>query len=272
MKKMVFLSLISLVSLPLHAEESVMEVVPLSSRPAEEMVPLLLPLLEESERIVASGSRLIVKSTPARLAEIKALIKKLDVGLANLEISVVQGVDLTAEDLNAHLRLKLHIPPDHPSDADVRLRGRYYSSQIDETLNHAQHVRTLEGESAAIEIGRYIPYGYISGHGGHLAHPFFPGIDFIEATTGFYVAPRLAGEDQVILEIAPWGDRASRLGDGAIETRGVQTTVKAVLGEWVEIGASHEIARFDESGIPSKRYGTHSERLRIFIKAEKLGR
>ncbi len=81
--------------------EPVMEVITVYNRPAEELRPLLLPLLEGSDQVVANGDSLIVKTEPERLQTITNLIRKLDNPLHNLMISVIQSRDVTADQLNA---------------------------------------------------------------------------------------------------------------------------------------------------------------------------
>ena len=95
--------------------DSVVEVVPVYNRPASEIQPLLLPLLESSDRIVANGDSLIVKTLPGRLQEITTLIRKLDNPLNNLLISVIQSRDTTAEQLNAETGFDIHVPNQNSS-------------------------------------------------------------------------------------------------------------------------------------------------------------
>jgi hypothetical protein len=51
----------------LFATESIIEVIPLYNRPATEIQPLLTPMLDSTDRVIADGSNLIVRTTPDRL-------------------------------------------------------------------------------------------------------------------------------------------------------------------------------------------------------------
>ncbi len=73
MLKILILSLPLFFSICSYANETVMEIIPLKYRPASELQPLISPLLESSEQIIANNSNLIIKATPTRLKELKSL-------------------------------------------------------------------------------------------------------------------------------------------------------------------------------------------------------
>jgi len=244
-----------------------MEVVPLANRPAENLLPLLLPFLEENERAVANGSDLVLKSSPGRMEELKALIRTLDTGPRGLVVTVIQGSDTSAEELNAQARLHVNIPLDAPEQTRGAIHGRYYSTQRDDRLENKQRIRTLEGTAAIIKTGRTIPYQNFGPFG---PDPYGYGpssTEFLEVTTGFSVIPRFAGNHQVILEISPWSER---FGNGFVESRNAQSTIRAALGEWVEIGGHDQISRMDQKGLLSRRYQSDTRRDRILIKVDDL--
>ncbi|MEN8260582.1 MAG: hypothetical protein ABFS02_08355 [Pseudomonadota bacterium] len=268
--RIVLLVLLVFSALQVPAQESALEVVPLSNRPAEDLLPLLLPFLEEDERAVANGSDLVLKSSPRRMAELKNLIRDLDKRQRDLLVTVLQGSNLTADELNARARLHIHIPLEAPAGTRGNFRGRYYSTQRGDALENTQQLRTLEGKAAIIKIAREIPYQNFGIYG---ADPYGYGTsstEFRDVTTGFAVIPRLTGNGHVMLEISPWSAHRSRIGDGVIETRSAQTTIRAALGEWVEIGGQNETSRTEQKGILSRHYRTDTGRHRILIRVEAL--
>lgn len=128
-----------------------MEVVPLLNRPSSEIQLLIAPLLEPSDIVVGSGFSLIIKTTPTRLAEIKALIKKLDITLANLSIRRIQSKDKTAEQFNAGIGMDVSIPLNHPSAINRQISEPLQQNQQHLSGNSEQRLRTLEGRPAYIK-------------------------------------------------------------------------------------------------------------------------
>lgn len=136
---LIFITLFSTVS---FAEETVLEVISLSNRSASEVQPLLSPLLEITDQVIADGYKLIVKTTPDRLAEIKTIISQLDVRQSNLIITVIQSRQTTADDLNAAARAKT---------------GHVYQTQDRNANESTQAIRTMEGNTAYIKTGNTYP-------------------------------------------------------------------------------------------------------------------
>jgi type II secretory pathway component GspD/PulD (secretin) len=250
-----------------YAEEAIIEVIPLYNRPASEIQPLLEPLLENGGRVIADGSNLLVRTTPARLAEIKSFIKKLDTRLNNLLITVLQSRQATADELNAQIRARLRIPGHDLSKTTGKITGYYYQTQDQSAKDNLQTIRTLEGNPAYIKTGNTYPVQifqtYNSGYG-------YSGVssstEFIEATTGFAVTPRLSGQ-QVILDVSPWSDTFNA--QGQIRTQEVQSILKVNLGEWVELGGVDENTQSSGNRTLARSWQTNDSRLRILIKVDK---
>src|SRR6185436_17525979 len=83
-----------LLAVPLLAQEPALETITVRNRPAEDLVPVLEPLVGPGGSVTAFGSRLIVKAAPAALREIKGLVAKLDVVPRSLWITVRQTRDV----------------------------------------------------------------------------------------------------------------------------------------------------------------------------------
>jgi type II secretory pathway component GspD/PulD (secretin) len=261
---LLFLSLFSISS----ANETIMEVIPLHNRPASELLPLISPLLEGPEHIIDNGSNLIVKASTARLEEIKLLITKLDTGLSNLSITVIQSKTATAEDLNASANIRLHIPLDHPSNLSGRIIGRYANTEDINSNDSTQVIRTVEGRAAYIKIGKIHPIHNYTIYGWDQRYPAVSSnTQFIETTTGFVVTPRLT-DQQVTMEVSPWSDKMND--QDTIEIQRAKTTLRVNLGEWVEIGDISEQSQARKSGFIAHTYSTKNTQTRILIKVEKL--
>ncbi len=250
---------------PAGAED--LSTIELRHRPPEEMVPLIQPLLGPGDVVIPARDSLILKAAPEKVEEVRDLVRQLDKSPHRLLITVTQGRDLSAETLNAQGRLRGRIDLNRPADPSIRFRGHIYQSEGRDSAGYTQRLQTLEGQSAQIEVGAQIPvptqsyYGY--GYG------YSESIEYRPATTGFVVTPRLSG-GEVILELSPWSDRLSRDRFGVIDTQSAHTVIRAVLGEWVEIGGQAEMSMSEESGLASRNYSTRSQQNRIFLKVEDL--
>jgi len=274
---LIFITLLNNIS---FAAETIIEVITLYNRPASEIQPLISLMLEDTDRVMADGSNLIVKTTPERLNEIKKFINNLDTRLNNLIITVIQSRHTTAEELNAAARVNLNIPIDDLSKSSGRITGHYDRAKIQNANESTQTIRTLEGNSAYITVGKTYPiqnvqiynsgYGYGYGYG-------YPAVststEFIDATTGFAVTPRLteqhpiSGEQQVILDVSPWSDNVNV--QGQIESQNVQSTIKINLGQWVELGGIDEESHSSANGNLATIRQTNQNRAHILVKVDK---
>ena len=242
------------------ADEAVMEVIPLSNRPASEVQALLAPLLDEQDRVIDNGSSLIVKTKAAKLAEIRTLIRQLDTRLSNLLISVLQTSSKTAAELNAEAAIAV-------SPNAIRMHGMVGNTEDLENRQQHQQLRTLEGQPAHIQAGQVRPVQtysvYGSGYG--YGNTVISNTQMQEASTGFAVTPRLAGR-QVIIDVEPWSDRFQQ--NGRIETQSAHTSLRANLGEWVEIAGNTDSEQSDSQGFNSFKHSTRKNQLRILIKVD----
>lgn len=255
-----FIALSSAVS---AAQEATLEIIPLVNRPASEIQPLLSPLLEYTDWIGSDGSNLLLRTSPERLTQIRALINQLDAPQHNLVITVIQSSHTTADRLNATARLQVNGAIG--AKTGVKLNSRYYQTQADNAHDSTQTIRALEGNTAYIKTGRNYPVQNVQIYPGAYGYPgVSTSTEFIAATTGFAVTPRLTGQE-VILDIAPWTDNMNARGQ--IETRGAQAKIKVNLGEWIELGATSENGQVNTR--PAHLWQTGENNLHILVKVDK---
>ncbi len=271
-KQILSIIIITLLNNITFAAETMTEVIPLFNRPASEILPLLSPLLEETDRVIADGSNLIVKSAPERLGELIMLIDRLDAPLNNLIITVIQSRHATARELNANLKLSRN----NRLNSGAGITGHYYQTNDQNSNESTQTIRTLEGNTSHITVGKTYPTQnvqiYNSGYGYG-----YPDIsittEYVDATTGFAVTPRLIEQNpssekqQVILEVSPWSENVNTRGQ--LENQNLQATIKINLGEWVELGASNENANVDTVGKRTVTRQTNQKKLHILVKVDK---
>ncbi|MDP2904281.1 MAG: hypothetical protein Q8N96_14440 [Methylovulum sp.] len=247
------------------AAETTIEVIPVLNRAASDIQPLLSPLLEYTDWAGADGPNLVVKTTPGRLGQIKALIEQLDTPQHDLIITVIQGYHTTADRLNAATRIQLDHATNNPAKSSLNINSRYFQTQDNSANESTQTIRTLEGNTAYIKTGNTYPIQNVQINAGAYGYPrVSTNTGFIAATTGFAVTPRLAGQE-VILDITPWSDNMNA--KGQIETQGTQTKIKVNPGEWVELGAASE---HDQSNTRSAHtWQTGESSLHILVKVDK---
>lgn len=278
MKRLILaLPLLLLIIPALTFADPVVEVIPVYNRPASEIQPLLMPLLESTDQIVANGDSLIVKTTPGRVHTIENIIRRLDNPVNNLLITVIQSRDVTAEQLNAGIGFDVNIPLQngydpynagaYPGQYQSRVYGQ--AAKINSTNNNknTQTIRTLDGGTAHIKVGNAVPITnyqvYPNRYGG------YPGVSqstqYVEATTGFAVTPRLVGQ-QVVMDVSPWSDRLNS--NGQIQSQSAQTTIRANLGEWVDLGGVDESGQSSSNGLFSYSRQSSLSNLHILVKVD----
>jgi type II secretory pathway component GspD/PulD (secretin) len=99
--------------------------------------------------------------------------------------------------------------------------------------NPIHQLRVNEGSEAYIETGERIPYFYGAAWRGRRG--VAGSIEYKDAITGFYVLPRIRG-DNVILEVSPVKSSRSNTGGDNIDTQSARTTITGGVGEWLFIG------------------------------------
>lgn len=228
-----------------------LELIELQHRRAEELVPVLRPLLGPEEAVSGRDGQLILRAHPQTLERLRPVIRRLDVARHDLRIEVlrIRRALSEAERLEAAARigadghggLALGRAPDEPG---LRIEGgRRYETAADGSLHS---LRVTEGQSAYIDTGSAVPYPSAvisSGPGGGMIQG---GIAYRPLREGFAVLARLHG-DQVRLEIEPIAERPDPA-TGAIERRAAATVISARLGEWILLGGVREDSRARAAG------------------------
>lgn len=243
-----------------QADDNVIGMIALRNRPAAEIQPLLAPMLEANEAVSGDGFNLIVKASPQRLETIRSLIGQLDTRLHSLFISVIQNSYQSADQLNAEAAIQLSHPP-------IRMRGMNADTRDIDQQRTTQQLRTMEGQAAHIQTGNVRPIQNIGVYGNAYGYSSITSNTYMqEASTGFAVVPRLIGHDEVVVDIEPWSDRFTN--NGAVETRDLRTSIRARLGEWLEIGGVMEQRQTDRQGFNGLNYSTRNSNQGTLIKID----
>lgn len=269
-------------SLAVAAADMVMEIVPLRHRLIDELLPTLRELVVEGGTVTGLNDQLIIRTTPENLADLKQVLAGLDTELRQLRITVRQDIaahnrlredQLSARIESGDVSAGVGAPHGGPGatiaygKGDSRVQYRSLSTHGSEDSANTHFVTTVEGTPAFISAGQSVPLpaqsAVLTPHGA-VVHE---SIDYRDVGAGFYVTPRLAG-DRVNLEISPFAERPSRRGGGAIDARGLSTTVSGRLGEWIPLGGAAESSNAAAGGLAygTRRYGADS--YDVWVKVE----
>ncbi len=228
----------------------------LRHRPAEELIPVLEPLLGPDDSISGQGFMLLLRAPAATRRQIETAVRTLDVAPRTLLISVFQGSE---HDLHAlRLAAGLQSTPEH-AEATIAI-GRTRARRPHDLIHQ---LRVSEGAEGYIETGRAIPYfsALLVGPAGIAV-----GQEYRDVTTGFYVLARLHGA-RVSLRISPFRESLSQRRPAEIDTQRVHTTLSGPVGEWLSLGGVSHQSSGTTTGVG--RYETRDrDDSRIWIKAE----
>lgn len=249
---LVALSLPLLFAAPSGARGQQLEIIDLQYRLANELIPILAPLLDADGVLTGTDDKLLVRTSPANLEQIREAVARLDRAPRQLVITVGQG---TVRDLDTagvrgsatigsgDVQVGVNRPPAPGSGAEIAVRSGRQEAQ----LRNVSSVRALEGYETFIAVGQSVPITstqVVQGWGGATVQQ---STSYRDVTTGFYATARLSG-DQVTLEISP-RQQDYRPASGTVQTRRVVSTVTGRLGEWMELGAVRETDAGSNSGL-----------------------
>lgn len=239
-----------------YADNMELEIIPLQSRMTEDVIPILTPLVAPGGTITGMNNQLVIKTTPDNLVEIKQVLESLDRPPRRLLITVTHDVggqiqsredalsgrystgniSISSKDPN-RTREGLVIAAEDDDGNRVQYRNLNKRTNIDD--RNAFRVQALEGHPAFIQSGQSVPVrnqtAYVRPDGVVVQNT----TEYYDATSGFYVLPRLNG-DVVTLLIAP---RLSSVKPGqspTFDVQSVETTASGRLGEWISIGGINQ--------------------------------
>jgi len=258
-----------------HAAE--LQVIPLNYRSAVEVIPLVIPMIDESAVITGSGYKLIVRATPQQINDIKIILKEIDRPLQQLIISVRQNQHVTGEKDRQGIAGNIGSDKSRVQFGNPARRGNLtvqYQNNDDVIQGHtgqrdtmlddhiSQQVRTISGRPAFIAIGQSIPIPQqqtiIRGHQIIRTQT----TDYHDSNTGFYVTPRVHG-DQVTLQIST--QREQPIGY-QVESSRIATSVRGKLGEWIALGSSNENASKSASTMFQNRQSTNNKLRNVSVR------
>jgi type II secretory pathway component GspD/PulD (secretin) len=243
-----------------------LEVIQLKYRTADEVIPILQPMLESGGALTGQDYRLFVRTSPQNLRQLREAVVQIDREPRNLLVSVREATrsEVEADQAGVNARGQAR-----ESNGNWRTQGtigaQIGSNKSSTTGDAVSSVRLIEGGSAFIATGSSVPVvTSVFAHSGRGRVAGGAAIDYRDVTSGFSVTPRVNGA-RVVLEIE---QQSQKLEGGAVRSQTLATQASGALGEWIELGGVSESADSRERRLASGRYSTNSDARTLWVKVE----
>ncbi len=258
-----------------------LEIIDLKNRPADEIIPVIKPMLKPNDAITGTGFQIFLRTDAKTFEEVSRLLQVMDKAPRNLIIKVRNNVDAESRstDFNTSGNYEIGddievVVGDHPPHEEGT--KVYINSTKNRSQNNTEHmIRVIEGGQAFITAGEIRPYEHRTIIRHRYGVSVYDSVDYQDVTSGFYVTPRLTGNDTVTLQVQPHyrtaSDEYSYTSDGyrgTVDVQEASTTVDAKLGEWIQIGGIDTDAKSKDSGILSTSRNSEDLQSTIFLKVE----
>jgi Bacterial type II and III secretion system protein. len=246
-----------------------LETIELQHRTAEEIIPVLQPLLEPGGALSGQGYTLFVRTSAENLSQLRAALQQLDRKQRQLLVSVRRSTaqDMERERIEASGTVRndrgaVSVNERPSSRSGVTVRGN--DSRLSTSGSGISSVSVLEGSAAFISSATSVPVVTVVAGGVGRNRWGAASTQYRDLTNGFLVTPRVNG-DTVVLDVE---QRAEGLRDGAIKTQQLSTQVSARVGEWIQLGGIEDASSSTQSGIASRRYSTSSNSQSVWVKVD----
>ena len=264
-----------LAALALVAVARELQVIELRYRLAEEIVPIVQPLIEPGGVLTGADRLLFVNTSPANFEQIRQAVELLDRRPRQLVVTVGQGTVTFEErtDVSGQARagdgdvqVGVNTPPRGDKGVAVEIDSRAQRAN----LHNTSSVRTLEGTETYIAVGQLAPLTTTQVVPARRGPVEYRSTEYRDVSTGFYATARLQG-DSVTLEVSPRHQRLRSSAPGTVvETAGIVSTVTGRLGEWMPIGAVQESGGDDISGLLVWGRRTAESQYSAWVKVEEV--
>ena len=258
------------------------KIIPLQNQSAEQMIPLIKPLMDPAAVVTGTGYKLIVRASAQQMTIIEDLIAQLDTPIQQLVISVSQDQAIESE-LNRQ-GVAGNIQGDHTGVAfgnpaprggltvnagnnNNRVQLHSKQGQIQNDYRISQTVKVLSGQPALIQIGQSVPVPQqqVIRHGNSVT--VTRSTQYNNLNTGFYVTPRLVRQN-VTLDISAQRQQPGRYGSASASTQQVSSRVSGSLGEWIKLGSVDEVTNRQSSSRFGKQSASIEDKRSIYVKVD----
>jgi hypothetical protein len=210
----------------------------LQHRFAEDILPMIRPLIGNEGTASAMQNNLIIRTTQANMAKIEQIISTMDTARQNLKITVNRNKNISTNGNSIEVSGRKRIGNSTIETGSNRRIIRdgvaldIESQQSNRSIGNMQFIQVLDGEKAFISVGQSIPYTHdwitLTQRYVHVQRT----TQFVTIDTGFAVRPRTIG-NQIELEITP---RFAQLNQsGIVDFETLTATIQSNRGEWIDL-------------------------------------
>lgn len=264
-----------------------LEVIALKHRSAEEVLPVIRPLLDKNDAASGMDYQLILRTSPRNLEQIKKLLESIDVAPRRLKVTVMQNVDsetvarLTEVSGNVGLGREARVVVPGSGDSggpnvelgqgQDRLKAGVASTRSLEDRRNTLQLQMLEGSRALVRSGQSVPVPQRQVIRDRWGTRVIDSMQYQEVSSGFYVLPRISG-DRVTLEISAQNDALAPGSGERSDVRVQQTssTVSGHLGEWLEVGGLGQQKEHDDSTLSTHGASRSREQRSVLLRVEEV--
>lgn len=285
--RLFFVSLYILSALSMNvsarADSTVLEIIPLKHRTVDQVLPALQPFLDRQGAINGMNNQLIIRTTPGNLSQIKQILRQIDTSPRRLMITVKQNAQRQGDADEAELsgsvgignNARVVIPGSGSANGGMAeiesgndaFRGRVFNSKSAGNDSGTQQLQVIEGGQAFINVGKSVPVQERTiVRNGQLV-TVIDGTAYRDVTSGFYVRPRLSG-DQVTLDIIPQNNTVDA--QGRINIQQINTVASGHLGEWITLGGISQSRSSNQSGTIYSTRDMSSDQRQIMLKVDEI--
>jgi type II secretory pathway component GspD/PulD (secretin) len=244
-----------------------LEIINLKHRSAEELLPVIRPLLDKDEMASGMNYQLILRASPRNIAQIKRLLDGIDTLPRRLKITVMQDVDSDTAarlvEVSGSVRLGRNASL---GTGNGQAGARIISTRSLEDDKKTQQLQVLEGNKALVRSGQSVPVQQVQNAWGTQV---INTTQYRDVSSGFYVLPRINGEN-VTLEISTQNDSLAPNQNMATRIQNTSSTVSGHLGEWIELGGVGQQSSNDSTSITTRSTSRQNERRSVLIKVEEV--
>lgn len=261
-----------------------LEVITLKYRTADQVLPVLKPLLAPGGTISGLQNRIIVRTTPQNLAELRMVLDTIDAAPRRLMISVRQDAAGAGSRDEAELsgsigtgNARATVPGSGSTEGgtvvlrrgDDRAKARVLNSRSAATDRSVQTLQVMEGGEAWIQAGQSVPVDGGSLTISPLGAQVTQSTQYRDVGSGFRVKPRIAG-DNVTLEISTRRDTVGGNDPRNFDVQHVDTVVTGRLGEWIELGGVAQQSTRSDRATLSRSTSMGSDDRSVYLKVDEL--
>ena len=264
-----------------------LEIITLKHRSAEEVLPMIRPLLDPDDVANGMNEQLILRTSPRNLAQIKQLLDSIDTAPRRLKISVMQDVDratvASMNEVSGTVGIgsagRISVPETgNQGGANTRLQqgGDKLNWRLDsgdtQTQDHkTQQLQVIEGGRAFVRVGLSVPVPQQLVIRRRWGTEVIDQTQYQDVSSGFYVSPRIQGNN-VTLEISTQNDSIATT-PGLYSGQNVQhaaSTLTGRLGEWIALGGMSQEQNNKSDTLNLRSSSQVNEQLNVFIKVEEI--